>query len=69
MTSGRRIPPKVCYFVRFCHNLALARVQKYMREGVAGEWRGSRATVLMEPRVQSRVIEGAAGEWKGRPWD
>ena len=30
-----------------------ARVQKCMREGAAGEWRGSRAAVPMEPRVQS----------------
>ena len=28
-----------------------ARVQKCMREGVAGEWRGSQAAVLMAPRV------------------
>jgi len=40
-----------------------------MREGVAGEWRGSRATVPMAPRVQSGVVEGVAGEWRGRPWD
>ena len=39
---------------------ALARVQKCMREGVAGEWRGSQAAVLMAPRVQSGVVEGAA---------
>ena len=46
-----------------------ARVQKYMREGAAREWRGSRAAVLMAPSVQSRVAEGVAGEWRGRPWD
>ena len=28
-----------------------ARVQKCMREGAAGEWRGSRAAVLMVPQV------------------
>ena len=46
-----------------------ARVQKCMREGAAGEWRGSRAAVPMAPRVQSGVAEGAAEEWRGRPWD
>ena len=46
-----------------------ARVQKCMREGAAGEWRGSRAAVLMAPSVQSRVAEGVAGEWRGSPWD
>ena len=40
-----------------------------MREGAAGEWRGSRAVVLMAPRVQSGVVEGAIREWKGWPWD
>jgi hypothetical protein len=40
-----------------------------MREGAAGEWRGSRAAVLMVPRVRSEVAEGAAGEWKERLWD
>ena len=30
-----------------------ARVQKFMREGVVGEWRQSRATVPMAPRLQS----------------
>jgi hypothetical protein len=39
-----------------------ARVQKCMREGATGEWRGSRATVPMAPRVQSGVVEGALGE-------
>ena len=39
-----------------------ARVWKCMREGAAGESRGSRAAVLMAPGVQSRVAEGAAGE-------
>ena len=44
------------------------RCQKCMREGAAGESRGSRAIVPMEPRVQSRVAEGwqESGE---RPWD
>ena len=46
-----------------------ARVQKCMREGAAGEWRGSRAIVLMAPRVWSGMAEEAAGEWRGRPWD
>ena len=46
-----------------------ARVEKCMREGAAGEWRGSRAAVSMAPRVRSRVAEGATGEWRGRPWD
>ena len=46
-----------------------ARVQKCIREGVAGEWRGSRATVPMEPRVWSGVAEGTAREWRGRPWN
>ena len=46
-----------------------ARVQKCMREGVAGEWRGSRIAVPMAPRVQCGVTEGATGEWRGRPWD
>ena len=46
-----------------------ARVQKYLREGAAIEWRGSRAAVLMVPRVWSRVVEGVVGEWRGRPWD
>ena len=45
------------------------RVQKCMREGVAREWRGSRAAVPMVPRVQSGVAEGVAGDWRGRPWD
>jgi hypothetical protein len=40
-----------------------------MREGAAGEWRGSRAAVLMALRVRSEVVEGVAGEWKERPWD
>ena len=40
-----------------------------MREGAAGEWRGSRAIVPMAPRVRSGVLEEAAGEWKGRQWD
>ena len=30
-----------------------ARVQKCMREGVAGEWRGSRVAVPMVPRVRA----------------
>jgi hypothetical protein len=42
-----------------------ASVQKCMRQGAAGEWRGSRATVPMAPRVRSRVVEGVAGEWRG----
>ena len=46
-----------------------ARVQKCMREGVAGEWRGSQAIVPMAPRVQSGMAEGADGEWIGWPWD
>jgi hypothetical protein len=46
-----------------------ARVQKCMREGAAGESRGSRAAVPMAPRVHSRVAEGVDGEWRGRPWD
>ena len=46
-----------------------ARVWKYMREGAAREWRGSRVAVPMEPRVQNRVAEGTVGEWRGRPWD
>ena len=46
-----------------------ARVQKCMREGVAGESRRSRATVPIAPRVLSGVVEGAAREWRGRPWD
>jgi hypothetical protein len=33
---------------------------------VAGECRGSQATVLMVPRVQSRVVAEAAGEWRER---
>lgn len=37
-----------------------------MREGAAGEWRESRATVLMAPRVWSGVAEGVAGKWRGR---
>ena len=48
---------------------ALARVQKCMRESVAGEWRGSRPAVPMMPRVWSGVAEEAAGEWSERPWD
>jgi hypothetical protein len=44
-----------------------ARVQKCMREGAAGEWRGSRAAMPMVPRVRSVVAKGAAGEWRGRP--
>jgi hypothetical protein len=40
-----------------------------MREGVAGEWTGSRAAVPMVPRVQSGVAEEMAGEWRGRPCD
>ena len=46
-----------------------ARVQKYMRDGVAGEWRGSRAAMPMAPRVRSGMVEGVAREWRGRPWD
>jgi hypothetical protein len=46
-----------------------ARVQKCIREGMAREWRGSRAAMPMAPRVWSRVVEGVAGEWRGRPWD
>ena len=46
-----------------------ARVQKYLREGAAIEWRGSRAAVPMAPRVRSGVAEGVAGESRGRPWD
>jgi len=44
------------------------RVWKCMREGVAGESRGSRAAVLMAPRVWCRVAEGAPGEWRERLW-
>ena len=50
------------------YTIVEARVQKCMREGVAGESRDSRAAVPMAPRVRSRVEEGAAGEWRGRPW-
>ena len=46
-----------------------ARVQKCMREGATGEWRGSRAAVPMAPRVRSVVIEATAREWRRRPWD
>ena len=49
--------------------LTPARVQKCMREGAEGEWRGSRAAVPMAPRVRHGVAKGAAREWKGRPWD
>ena len=42
-----------------------ARVQKCMREGAVGEWRGSRIAVLMAPSVWSGVAEGAVGEWRG----
>ena len=35
-----------------------ARVCKCIREGVAREWRGSRAAMPMAPRVRSRVAEG-----------
>ena len=34
-------------------NIIEARVQKCMREGVAGEWRGSRVAVPMVPRVRA----------------
>ena len=46
-----------------------ARVWKCMREGAAGELRGSQAAMPMAPRVQSGMAEGVAGEWIGRPWD
>ena len=39
-----------------------ARVRKCMREGAAGECRGSRAIMPMASRVRSGVAEGAAGE-------
>ena len=42
-----------------------ARVQKCMREGVAGEWRGSRVAMPMAPSVLSEVVEGVVGEWRG----
>ena len=38
-----------------------------MREGATGEWRGSRAAVLMAPRVQSEVAEGWLESGKGGP--
>jgi hypothetical protein len=50
-------------------DLAPARVQKCIREGAAGKWRGGRTVVPMAPRVWSRVTEEAAGEWRGRPCD
>jgi len=57
--------------------LGSARVQKALRDGVAGEWRGSHAAMLMSlARVWTGVAEGArlwserrdgaagpAGEW------
>ena len=60
--------------------LASARVQKGMREGAAGEWRGSQAVVPMRlAKVWTGVAEGArlwsgrrdgaagpAGEWRWR---
>ena len=46
-----------------------ARVWKCMKEGAAGEWRGSRVAVPMVPRVWSVVADEAAREWRGRPWD
>ena len=46
-----------------------ARVCKCIREGVAREWRGSRAAMPMAPRVWSRVAKGVAREWSGKPWD
>ena len=46
-----------------------ARVRKCIREGAAGESRGSQAAMPMVPRVRSRVVEGAVGEWRERPWD
>ena len=57
-------------------DLALARVQKAMREGAAREWRLMRQiVVLMVPRVQRGVVEGrletreeghGARIWSGR---
>ena len=42
-----------------------ARVWKCMREGVAGESRGSRAAMPMAPRVWSRVAEGRLESGEG----
>ena len=36
-----------------------------MREGAAGQWRGSRAAVSMAPRVRSGVAEGAVESGEG----
>ena len=35
------------------YTIVEARVRKCMREGVAGEWRGSRVAVPMVPRVRA----------------
>ena len=35
--------------LNLAYTIVKARVQKCMKEGVAGEWRGSRATVPMVP--------------------
>jgi hypothetical protein len=63
------LPPSADLLSMIEGDLPPARVQKCMREGVAGECRGSQATVLMAPRVQSGVVAEAVGEWRERPWD
>ena len=63
MVGAKVADPNLAY------TIVEARVQKCMREGATGEWRGSRAAVPMAPRVRSGVVEEAAEEWRGRPWD